>query len=107
MKKLVGGGVLIFIGLFMLLGFFASDSSPGFLVSALQLFLMVFAPIAAGALLIRSHFLASKKIEQQSRKNILASREKEVLRLAKQKGGELTIPEIVSDTSMNTEEADE
>jgi hypothetical protein len=68
---------------------------------------MVFAPIVTGTLLIRSHFLAQKKVEQQSRKNILAAREKEILRLAKVKNGELTIPEIVSDTSMNAEEADE
>ena len=107
MKKLVGGGLLIFFGLFMLLGFFASTSPSTLIVNALMLLLMVFAPIATGALLIRSHFRDKQEIEVQSRKNILASREKEILRLAKQKGGELTIPEIVSDTSMNADEADE
>ena len=107
MKKLVGGGLLIFFGLFMLLGFFASTRSSPFLVDFMMLFLMVLAPIATGGLLIRNHFLSQRKVEQESRKSILASREKEVLRLAKNKGGTLTIPEIVSETSMNTEEADE
>jgi hypothetical protein len=107
MKKLIGGGLLIFFGLFMLLGFFASTSPATFIVNVMTLFLMVLAPIAVGSLLIRSHFLSNKKTAEESRKAILASREKEVLRLAKQKGGELTVPEIVSETSMNTEEADE
>jgi len=107
MKKLIGGGVLIFFGLFMLMGFFASTTPSSFMVSAMMLILLVFAPIVVGSLVIRSHFVSKKQVLAESRKNILASREKEVLRLAKQKGGELTIPEIVSDTSMNTEEADE
>ena len=107
MKKLAGGGCLIFFGLFMLLGFFASTSPSTFMVSAMLLVLMVFAPVLAGALLIRSHFRTKEQIAMEARKNLLASREKEVLRLAKQKGGELTIAEIVSDTSMNAEEADE
>ena len=107
MKKLVGGGIFIFFGLFMLLGFFVSTSPSSFIVDAMTLLLMVFAPIVTGALLIRSHYLTKQKLEQQSRKSILVSREKEILRLAKLKNGELTIPEIVSDTSMDAEEADE
>lgn len=107
MKKLIGGGLLIFFGLFMLLGFFASTSPATLIVNTMTLLLMVLAPIAVGSLLIRSHFLSKKKNAEETRKTILASREKEVLRLAKQKGGELTVPEIVSETSMNTEEADE
>lgn len=107
MRKLVGGGLLIFFGLFMLLGFFASTSPSTFIVNVMMLLLMVFVPIATGGLLIRSHFLARRKVEQESRKSLLAAREKEILRLAKQKGGELTIPEIVSESSMNAEEADE
>jgi len=107
MRKLIGGGLLIFFGLFMLLGFFASTSPSNFMVNTMMLLLMVLAPIVVGSLVIRSHFLSSKKSAEESRKNILASREKEVLRLAKQRGGELTIPDIVSETSMNTEEADE
>jgi hypothetical protein len=107
MKKLVGGGIFIFFGLFMLLGFFASTTPSSFIVNVMMLLVMVFAPIVTGVLLIRSHYLTKNQVEQQSRKNILASREKEILRLAKIKNGELTIPEIVSDTSMNAEEADE
>lgn len=107
MKKIVGGGCLIFFGLFMLLGFFASTSPTSFIVSVMLLFLMVFVPVVTGVVVIRSHLKDKEKVAKESRKSILAAREKEVLRLARQKGGELTIPEIVSDTSMNTEEADE
>jgi hypothetical protein len=107
MKKLIGGSLLIFFGLFMLLGFFASESPATFMVNLLMLVLMVFAPIVTGALIIRLHYAKKKHAELQSRKSILASREKEIWRLAKQKGGELTISEIVAETSMNADEADE
>ncbi|MCI0412422.1 hypothetical protein L0222_06420 [bacterium] len=107
MKKLVGGGLLIFFGLFMLFGVFVDTTPPAFMIRAMVAFLFAFVPIAVGGLMIRSHSLSNKKSAEESRKSILASREKEILRLAKQKGGELTLPDIVSETSMNTEEADE
>jgi hypothetical protein len=107
MKRVIGGVVLIFGGLFMLAGFFTSTRPSAFLVNIILLLLFVLAPIVSGSILLRSHFLVKKKREQESRKNVLAVREKEILKLAKEKGGELTIPEIVAETSMNTEEADE
>ena len=107
MKRMVGGGCLIFFGLFMLMGFFASTSPSSFFTSVMLLLLFVFAPVVAGALVIRSHYQSKKKAAEESRKNILASREKEILKLAKAKDGELTIQEIVAETSMNAEEADE
>ena len=107
MKRVVGGGILIFGGLFMLAGFFASTKPSNLVTDIVLLLLFVLAPIATGVMLIRSNYLANKKKELESRKTILASREKEILKLAKQKDGELTIPEIVAETSMNTEEADE
>lgn len=91
----------------MLAGFFASTKPSTLIVDIMLLLLFVLAPVVTGAILIRGHVLSNKKREQESRKNILASREKEILKLAKKKHGELTIPEIVAETSMNTEEADE
>jgi len=107
MKKVIGGGALIFAGLFMLAGFFASTKPSTFATDLILILLFVLTPIVTGAMLIRSNYLENKKKEQESRKSIFAAREKEILKLAKKKDGELTIPEIVAETSMNAEEADE
>jgi hypothetical protein len=106
-KKVIGGGILIFGGLFMLAGFFASTKPSTFATDITLILLFVLAPIVGGAMLIRSNYLLNKKREMETRKNIFASREKEILKLAKKKDGELTIPEIVAETSMNADEADE
>ena len=91
----------------MLAGFFASTKPSTLTVDIMLLLLFVLTPIVLGATLIRSNFVAKKKREEESRKNIQAAREKEILKLAKKKQGELTIAEIVAETSMNSEEADE
>jgi len=107
MKRVIPGGILIFGGLFMLAGFFASTRPSTLIVDIMLLLLFVLVPVISGAILIRSHFMSKKKREEELHRNVLATREKEVLKLAREKGGELTLPEIVSETSMNTNEADE
>jgi hypothetical protein len=109
MKKLIGGGVLIFIGLFMLLGVFSGDTlGKGSLASnAVLIFLFIVAPIGVGGLFIRSHFTGKRKALFNQEKAIQEQREKQIIRLAQQKGGRLTIPEIAVDTSMTTTEAEE
>lgn len=108
MKKLIGGGVLIFAGLVMLLGFIVNlTKNPvefGDLVAAL---LFGGAPITIGGALIRSHFKDKQKALQGKEDALQKQREKQIIRLAQQKGGRLTIPEIAVDTSMSTEEAEE
>jgi hypothetical protein len=107
MKKFASGGLLIVFGLFMLLLFLSGTGPSTFLVGVATFLLMVLAPIAAGTFMIRSHFQAKKKSAEESRKKLLAAREKEVLMLAGRKNGILTIPEIVAETSMNADEANE
>jgi len=107
MKRVIGGGILIFAGLFMLAGFFASTKPTTLPTDIVLILLFVLAPVVTGAMLIRSNYVLNKKKELESRRNIFASREKEILKLAKKKDGELTIPEIVAETSMNADEADE
>jgi hypothetical protein len=107
MKKAIGGGILIFGGLFMLAGFFASTRPSTFATDFVLILLFVLAPIVTGGMLIRSNYLSNKKKEMELRRSTFASREKEILKLAKKKDGELTIPEIVAETSMNAEEVDE
>jgi hypothetical protein len=69
--------------------------------------MFVLAPILTGAMLIRNNYASKKKKELELRKSSIAAREKEILKLAKKKDGMLTIPEIVAETSMDAEQADE
>ncbi len=107
MKKVMSGAILIGIGAFLFLGFFLNALKKG--VDAGDIALMVIfciAPITAGGLLIRSH-LKEKRTAIQNQKQVLyTQREKEIIRLAQQTGGRLSIPDIVAGTSMNTIEAD-
>jgi hypothetical protein len=86
MKKIVIGSVLIFFGLFMLLGFFVSTKESPFLVELFSGLLFVAAPVLSGVLLLRSHFHSKQKSTLDQKKAMLAAREKAV-RFAQQKGG--------------------
>ncbi len=107
MNKLIGGGVCMFIGLFMLFGFLATPKEFSLIVSLMYGLLLIAAPIAGGGLLIRSHFTAKRKALQDTQKVLQEQQEREIIRLAQKKGGRLTIPEIAADTSLGTSEAEE
>jgi hypothetical protein len=110
MKKLIGGGICIFIGSFMFLGFAANLSGSGFaieFVDIVVLLLFVLAPIAVGGFMIRSHLTDKQSTLQQKLTSLQKRREKQILQLALKKDGRLTIPEIAANTSMSTTEAEE
>jgi hypothetical protein len=107
MKRIVAGSVLIFIGFFMLMGFLVSDKNFSLVVSAMTIFLFVLAPIVGGLFTIRSHFTSKEKVSKEQKKAIQGAHEKEVILLAREKGGTLTIPEIIAESSLNSEEAEE
>lgn len=107
MKRIVGGSVLIFVGLFMLLGFFTSTKDSSFATDAIMLLLFVLAPIVGGIFMIRNHFVSQQKVSKEQKKALQSAREKEVILLAQAKGGILTIPEIIAESSLNSDEAEE
>jgi hypothetical protein len=110
MKKLVIGGVFIFFGAFMLLGFAVNLSEKSFAIDIgdiVAFILLSAAPIVAGSIIVRSHFTGKRKRLEAEQKMLHEQREREIIRLAQQKRGRLTIPEIAVATSMTTEEADE
>ena len=51
--------------------------------------------------------MKKRKALKEQQTALQRAREKQILRLAQQKGGRISIPEIVVDTSMSTEEAEE
>ncbi|HEY7162583.1 MAG TPA: hypothetical protein VH815_15075 [Acidobacteriota bacterium] len=107
MKWMIGGSALIFIGLFMLLGFFVSTKESSVAVNAIMLLLFVVAPIVGGIFMIRSHFIDKQKESKEQKKALQNAREKEVILLAQAKGGTLTIAEIIAESSLNPDEAEE
>ncbi|MBD3307443.1 hypothetical protein GF339_13525 [candidate division KSB3 bacterium] len=120
MKKLIGGMVLLFLGLFMLvenlerlLLFYRVSQMdqpsglggyPLYILTDAVLFPLLLGVI--GGLLIRSHVKHKRRLTQEQRIAAQTSREKAVIRLARQQGGRITIPDIVAETSLNTTEAE-
>ena len=108
MKKVVVGGILIGVGLFLSLGFFLNAVKKGVDAGDIAAVLLLgVAPVAAGGMLIRSYFKEKQKVVLEKKKTIQTQQEKEIILLAQQKGGRLSIPEIVAGTSLNTIEADQ
>jgi len=107
MKKQYGAWLLIGFGLFMLLGFISGGASRGLVANAVAFLLLVVAPIGAGITLIRRQKQEKLSAAQETRKLLQSAREKEILRLAEQKKGLLTVSQIVKESSMNASEAED
>jgi hypothetical protein len=108
MKKAVVGGILLCVGLFLSLGFFLNAMEKGVDAGDIAaVVLLGIAPVIGGGMLIRSHFKEKQKAVLEKQAAIQTQQEKEIIRLAQQKGGRLSIPEIVAGTSLNTIEADQ
>ena len=89
----------------MLLGSFtADDLSAGARVGTF-LFLVVL-PAAGGGLLLNSHFRSSASVEQGRQRLRAQTQEAEVLRLAREREGKLTVLEVVAGTGMDSDTAE-
>jgi len=107
MWKVIVGSLLIVISLFMLLGFMGAELEVGFAAEALTFALLVLLPGLGGAALIYSHFHRGKKLAQRQEKLRRQTLEAELLRLAAAHGGKLTVAEVVLETSLDSETAEE
>jgi predicted secreted Zn-dependent protease len=98
--KLGGGVALLVLALFMFVGYLQSDAEASAVTKAVTLLLTVGLPGAAGVGLLRSHFGARGRMEQ--RKDVLRQQtfESEILRLAGQREGKLTVVEVVSELAL-------
>lgn len=103
MKKLGGGGALVFLALFMAMGFLRSAASLGSLSTIFALLITVVLPGAGGAALLASHFRSGGRIEQ--RRDLLRQQtlEAEILRVAALRDGRLTVVEIVTEMAVPAE----
>ncbi|HEU5261125.1 MAG TPA: hypothetical protein VFU41_06850 [Gemmatimonadales bacterium] len=104
--KLVGGGALIALSLFMLLGFFSSSATLSFPVAVLTLVVAVGVPGVAGAALIRSYVRERDRFAEHREQLRLETFQAEIVKLAGARGGKLTVVELVSDLAFDAATAE-
>jgi hypothetical protein len=105
--RLIGGGALLLLALFMFAGFLGADIDASGPAKLFAFIIAVGLPAAGGGALIMSHFrgkgqLAGRKAELRQQ-----TLEAEVLRLAGQYGGKITVVETVGALAVTPEEAKE
>jgi hypothetical protein len=103
--RLVAGGLLMLLSLFILVGFFQSDAPLAAPATIAALLISVALPAAGGVALIAGHVRGRgrrlARREELRRQTI----ESEILRLAEQRGGRLTAVEVASDMAISPEAA--
>ena len=101
--NLIGGGILLALGLFMLLGFFRAAPSLDGAVAFLTLLLAVGIPAGAGVALIRSHYRKRQSSTEYREQLRLETHQAELVKLAHQLGGRITVVEAVAETGMDSQ----
>jgi hypothetical protein len=109
MGKLVGGILLLMVSAFMLIGFLLGGGEGQGLAARIAAFIIACVlPGAGGGWLLYLHrrgvpLLPSAAREQVRRHTF----ESEVLKLAQARGGRLTVVEVIAETAMGAEAAEE
>ena len=106
MRPVAGFG-LVAVSLFMLIGFFNADLGGSALVSALTLLVAVGIPAAAGGTLLYQHFTRGKRLSASRDQLKRQTQESELLRLAGEHGGRLTVVEVVRELAVTHSDAEE
>ena len=103
MGRKIGAGALLLLSAFMLLGFLRSSASLGSPTALFALLIAVGVPAAGGVALLRGALGANPKerMEQLRQQTI----EAEVLRLAMQHHGRLTVVEVTTALALTGDEA--
>lgn len=103
MRRKIGAGVLLLLATFMLYGFLRSGAGLGAPTALFALLITVALPAAGGVALLRGALGGNSKerMAQLRRQTIDA----EILRLAMQRQGRLTVVEVTSALALTGEEA--
>lgn len=101
MGKLIGGGALVALSLFMLLGFFNVSQPMGAVTATLTLLIAVGIPGAAGGALLRSYVRERRGFAGHRERLRLQTYQAELLKLAERKGGKLTVVEVVAEAALD------
>lgn len=107
MAKLFGGGALIAVGLFMLMGFFNLSRPLSAPAAIATLLFTVGLPAGAGIALLRSHFAARGSLARRRDDLRRQTQESELLKLSQELGGKVTVVEGAARLALPTTTVDE
>ena len=107
MAKLVAGGILILVALFMLLGFFNANSEMSGPARVGTFLFLVVLPAAIGGLLVKLQFKSQRAARDSAEEQRRRAQEADILKLARREGGKLTLADVVAETSVSAETAQE
>jgi hypothetical protein len=103
--RVAGGIGLLLIALFMFAGYLGADLDASAGATFLALAVAVGLPAAGGAALLASHFRASGRVADRKQDLRRQTIDAEVLRLAGQHGGKLTVVEVIGSLALPPDEA--
>lgn len=104
--QLIVGGVLIAVSLVMLLGYFNADISASAGTLVLTLLVAVGIPGGAGVALIGRHFRKGRHRSERREQLRQQTLEAELLRMAGEHDGRLTVVEVVRELALSQPDAD-
>ena len=107
MGRLWGGGALIALALFVVLGFVRSEVDPAALSTIVALGIGAGLPAGGGALLLARHFGARRSIGRRREQLRRDTIEAEILRMAARSDGRLTAVEVAGELALSPATADE
>jgi hypothetical protein len=109
MAKLAGGIALLMVSAFMLIGFMAGGAGTQSLgVRVFAFLITVGIPGAGGLALLRGHLRRSLPSGGGGADALRRQTwESEIVKLAERKGGKLTVVEVIADSVMNADDAEE
>ena len=105
MARLIGGAGLLLLSLFMLLGFLRSDASLAAPATVAALLITVGLPAVAGAALVAGRFGYRRRLAERKEQLRQQTLDAEILRLAEQHDGKLTVVEVVRELAVTPEAA--
>jgi hypothetical protein len=103
--RLIVATLLLMLSLFMLLGFLASEQDQSGPAIAVALLLMVGVPGVSSIYLFVTHFRRGKRAEERKEQLRRQTLDAEILKLAAERGGRLTIVELVTELALTPEAA--
>ena len=107
MTKVLGGASLVAVALFMLLGFFNMSRPLSTPAAIATLLFTVALPGGAGLALLRSHFAAKGNLARRREDLRRQTQEAEVLKLAQELAGKLTVVEVATRLALPTTTVEE
>jgi hypothetical protein len=104
--QLIVGGILVVVSLIMLLGYFNADLSGSAGSAVMALVIAVGIPGVAGVALLTRHFKRVGGYADRRAQLKRQTQEAELLRMAGEHGGRLTVVEVVRELAMAQPEAE-